>query len=181
MPWYRTDDGQGVFHACIRGAAPIACQAPRLEGDNPAHGERCGRSGGKLCDGPRGPYSQLGSATCDMSICSRHATHVEGEDLDYCPDHYHLAAPAAAIDGTPKVERHRWVKLRIHVYICRKCGTGKVNAQRGGEWQTTYHCPEGTTITSAKVPPCEVGPLTKKYLATYSDAIAAAAPQELQS
>jgi hypothetical protein len=148
MPWYRSDDGQTVFHACIRGAKPEACRAPRLEGDNAAHGEQCGRSGAKLCDGPLGPYSELGA------------------DLDYCPEHAHLAQPVEA-----KVERHRWVKLRLHVYICRKCGTGKVNSQRAGEWITTFHCPEGTSITSAHVPPCAVGPFTKKYLAAYSDAI----------
>lgn len=68
---------------------------------------------------------------------------------------------------------HRWVKLRLHVYICRKCGTGKVNAHRGGEWITTYHRPTGESVESRHVPPCEVGPRTRRYLATYSDVIAA--------
>lgn len=91
MPWYRTQDGQGTFHACIRGrnGSPAACRAARLEGDNPAHGEECGRMGGKLCDAP------VGTGSCDMPICDQHATHVEGRDLDYCPRHQHLASPAA--------------------------------------------------------------------------------------
>lgn len=83
MPWYRTDDGQGVMHLCIRGkrGSPEACRAPRLEGDDPAHGESCGRMGGKLCDAPH----------CDLPLCDRHATHVPGKDRDYCPRHTHLA------------------------------------------------------------------------------------------
>lgn len=64
--------------------------------------------------------------------------------------------------------RHTWLKLRLHVYICRACGTGKVNARRSGAWETTYHRPDGTSVVSAHVPACEVGPLTKKYLANYS-------------
>ncbi len=68
-------------------------------------------------------------------------------------------------------ERHKWLKLRVHVYICRKCGTGKVNALRGGQWQTTFHRPTGESVVSQHVPACEVGRLTAKYLAAYSDAI----------
>lgn len=68
--------------------------------------------------------------------------------------------------------RHRWVKLRIHVYICRKCGCGKVNAQRGGRWVQTYHLPTGESRQLAKAPPCEVGPQTSRYLAHYAEDIA---------
>lgn len=177
MPWYRTSDGQGVYHALIRGkdGPPARCQAPRLDGDNAEHGETCGRSGGKLCDGPRGPWSKLGSNTCDLPICDQHATHVEGQDLDYCPTHKHLAAPPAEPEpehDTPVacgVVRHKWQKLRLHVYICWKCGCGRVNACVKGQWQTTFHRPDGTSVVSAHVPPCEVGSLTQKYLARYSD------------
>lgn len=89
MPAYRTDDGQGVMTVFIcrgKGGQPAACRAPRLEGDNPAHGEQCGRIGGKLCDAPLS-----GGGTCDMPLCPKHATHVEGKDLDYCPRHKALA------------------------------------------------------------------------------------------
>lgn len=34
-----------------------------------------------LCDG------KVARGTCDAPICSFHATHVEGEDLDFCPNH----------------------------------------------------------------------------------------------
>jgi hypothetical protein len=68
---------------------------------------------------------------------------------------------------------HRWVKLRLHVYICRTCGTGKVHAQRRGAWITTYHRPTGQSVESQHVPPCELGERTAVYLATYADAIAA--------
>lgn len=71
-----------------------------------------------------------------------------------------------------KSERHRWVKLRLHVYICRKCGCGKVNAQdaRGG-WFATFHLPDGRSIAPSHVPPCEVGPRTPAYLAKYSEVL----------
>jgi hypothetical protein len=69
--------------------------------------------------------------------------------------------------------RHRWVKLRVHVYICRKCGTGKVNAPDAqGNWFATFHRPDGTSLRSAHVPVCEVGPYTERYLAKHADAIA---------
>jgi hypothetical protein len=94
MPWYRTDDGQSVYNACIRSKTgpPLACRAPRFEGDDAAHGEQCGRIGGKLCDAPRESGPSAGRwGTCDMPLCSKHATHVDGKDLDYCPRHAHLA------------------------------------------------------------------------------------------
>lgn len=69
------------------------------------------------------------------------------------------------------VVRHRWQKLRVHVYICWTCGTGKVNALRAGMWETTYHRPDGTSVVSTHVPPCERGPLTDKYLARYADVL----------
>jgi hypothetical protein len=72
-----------------------------------------------------------------------------------------------------KVRRHRWCKVRLHVYICRTCGTGKVNAQdAGGAWFATYHRPDGTSVRSAHVPRCEVGPMTAKYLAKHAAVLA---------
>lgn len=73
------------------------------------------------------------------------------------------------------VDRHRWVKLRIHVYICRKCGLGKVNAQRtNGQWFVTWHQPTGVSHDVPATPPCQVGPLTATFLKKYEAAIAAA-------
>ncbi len=65
--------------------------------------------------------------------------------------------------------RHHWVKLRLHVYICRQCGAGKVNGRdAAGAWFTTFHPPDGRSIVARRVPPCEAGPLTTKYLAKYA-------------
>ena len=44
-----------------------------------------------LCDGPGGTDLGGRQVTCDMPICEKHATHVAGKDLDYCPRHAHLA------------------------------------------------------------------------------------------
>lgn len=69
--------------------------------------------------------------------------------------------------------RHRWVKVRLHVYVCRQCGAGKVNAQdAGGKWFATFHLPTGRSGRAAHVPACQVGPLTEKYLAKYKDLLA---------
>ena len=71
--------------------------------------------------------------------------------------------------------RHSWAKLRIHVYICRKCGMGKVNSMGDGGWVATYHGPDGKSEPAQYVPSCERGPLTEKYLAKYAAEIARAA------
>lgn len=68
--------------------------------------------------------------------------------------------------------RHKWVKLRLHVYICRVCGTGKVNEQIGVNWQTRYHRPNGESVVSQRTPACEIGPRTGDYLAKHAAAIA---------
>lgn len=41
----------------------------------------CGNTHTKLCDYP------VGRRTCDAPICDEHASHVEGQNLDYCPIH----------------------------------------------------------------------------------------------
>lgn len=67
--------------------------------------------------------------------------------------------------------RHRWIRVRVHVYICQRCGCGRVNEQRrGGEWVTTFHRPDGTS-QSRPTPPCLVGPKTGVYLRKYETAI----------
>lgn len=68
--------------------------------------------------------------------------------------------------------RHAWVKLGLHRYICQKCGCGKVNAGSGRSWTTTYHTPDGVSEARPNTPPCEPGPLSSKYLAHHSAAIA---------
>ena len=76
----------------------------------------------------------------------------------------------------PGLKRHKWVKVRLHVYICRQCGMGSVNAQDpNGAWFTTYHRPDGTSEVARHVPSCEIGPLTNAYLKRYESAIAGAA------
>ncbi len=84
--------------------------------------------------------------------------------------------------------RHSWVHLKVHVYICQKCGCGKVNEGEGRSWRTKYHRPYGTSEYLQHTPPCEVGPLTEKYLAKYQAAIvlwadrkATTAPEEVHA
>lgn len=88
------------------------------------------------------------------------------------------AASAPAAEAKPARRTHSWLKLRVHVYICRTCGAGKVNALAGKEWVTTYHLPDGSSVTSAHTPPCEIGPKTEIYLQKYADEIAAAPIQK---
>lgn len=68
-------------------------------------------------------------------------------------------------------QRHSWVKLREHTYICRVCGCGRVNAQKSGGWETTFHLPDGTSRVLSKRPACAVGPHTDEYLGKYWPAI----------
>lgn len=64
-----------------------------------------------------------------------------------------------------KPERHRWVKLKEHKYLCSKCGTGKTNEELGPSyWQQRYALPNGKEIVSRHVPPCEPGPETDKRI-----------------
>lgn len=84
----------------------------------------------------------------------------------------------------PRPKRHKWVKVRLHVYICRQCGCGSVNAQRAtNDWFTTYHTPDGESEIARHVPPCERGRFTAAYLKRYESAIvcAAARPADLKA
>lgn len=75
--------------------------------------------------------------------------------------------------------RHKWVKVRVHVYICTKCGCGSVNEQDArSNWFTTYHTPDGRSAVERHVPPCEVGQFTEAYLKKYESAIACAVPAQ---
>lgn len=73
-----------------------------------------------------------------------------------------------------KRPRHSWVKLRLHTYICRRCGCGKVNAQKAGAWQTTFHLPTGASVVSASVPACKPGQYTPAFLLKYKAEVLAA-------
>lgn len=67
-----------------------------------------------------------------------------------------------------KKPRHRWLKLRLHVYLCKKCGCGKENVQKGDNYyETMYHLPTGESKFMKSTPACEVGPRTALYLAKY--------------
>lgn len=69
-------------------------------------------------------------------------------------------------------KRHSWVKLRLHVYMCRHCGCGYVNAQTvAGDWYRTYHRADGVSEVSTYVPPCEPGPRTARALQKYANAL----------
>lgn len=71
--------------------------------------------------------------------------------------------------------RHKWVKVKVHVYICRQCGSGRVNAQRGnGDWFTTFHLPDGSSIVALHVPACQPGRWTAAYLRKHESALACA-------
>lgn len=82
-------------------------------------------------------------------------------------------------EATDGRRRHRWLKLRLHVYICKQCGCGRVNAQTArGEWFTTFHLPTGRSVRPAHTPACEPGPFTARYLAKYRRELEAAAGVE---
>ena len=68
--------------------------------------------------------------------------------------------------------RHAWVKVRVHCYICRRCGTGKVNSLERVGWVATFHTPDGLSTVRDHVPPCAPGPRTAQYLAKHQTAIA---------
>lgn len=69
--------------------------------------------------------------------------------------------------AAPKPRRHRWVHPKPHVYVCRRCGTGKVNTQgEDGRWRATFYGPDGTQ-TRGLTPPCVAGPRTDAHLAKY--------------
>lgn len=69
-------------------------------------------------------------------------------------------------------QRHQWVKLEIHEYVCAKCGIRKTNVERGpSDFVQSYHFPNGTKRVEHLTPPCEPGPLTEERLAEYSEQI----------
>lgn len=74
-----------------------------------------------------------------------------------------------------KWPRHRWVKVKVHCYVCRQCGLCKENGQRGnGDWFVTWHLPTGESHDVPATPPCAASHLTAKRLKHYAPAIAIA-------
>jgi hypothetical protein len=69
--------------------------------------------------------------------------------------------------------RHSWLKLRAHTYICRKCGMGKVNQERGpNDWVQLWSfptVPKPEQQQLEKTPPCEPGPDTARRLQAVSE------------
>lgn len=70
--------------------------------------------------------------------------------------------------------RHRWIKLRTHVYVCRVCGTGRVNSRDEAGWIATWHRPDGSSVLGGPTPACAIGPRTVTALAKYAATIALA-------
>lgn len=70
--------------------------------------------------------------------------------------------------------RHRWVKLRLHTYVCRLCGTGRVNSHDETGWCATWHRPDGADVVGGPTPPCTPGPRTAAVLTEYALEIAIA-------
>jgi hypothetical protein len=68
--------------------------------------------------------------------------------------------------------RHRWCRVRVHCYICTRCGCGRVNEEAKGRWIVTFHAPDGRAIVGGPTPPCRSGRHTAAYLAKYESAIA---------
>lgn len=67
--------------------------------------------------------------------------------------------------------RHSWAHPKRHVYVCAKCGTAKVNRYDAdaGVWESWFYRPDAaqTAVRDTRVPPCEPGPWTERYLAKY--------------
>ena len=72
------------FVALPDGGAAIVCTGGRRR-----RCAFCDASSTKLCDGP--PPEGKRRKTCDRPLCPRHAAHVDGQDLDFCPEHRGLA------------------------------------------------------------------------------------------
>jgi hypothetical protein len=68
------------------------------------------------------------------------------------------------VEGKPK--RHKWIKLKVHVYLCRVCGLVKEHREDEG-WRTKYHLPDGTAHYFDSTPPCVNGEKTDERLKKY--------------
>lgn len=85
---------------------------------------------------------------------------------------------------TAAAPRHSWLKLRLHVYMCIRCGAGYENIQdRTGGWYRRWFLPDRSTVNTLRTLPCEPGPTTAKRILHYSAQLLALAdgrPQKLK-
>lgn len=71
-----------------------------------------------------------------------------------------------------RASRHSWVKLRLHVYLCRRCGTAYENRQlTTGDWRRMYFLSPGENKYLDRVPICATGKRTDAALRKYADAL----------
>ncbi len=81
----RYDEGRGGcygFRLQSEGGEPIYGHIRMSAGRKPKRCAYCKRAGTQLCDFPTGK-----GKTCDRPVCTTHATHVDGQDVDYCQEH----------------------------------------------------------------------------------------------
>lgn len=76
------------------------------------------------------------------------------------------------MDSERARKRHRWVKLRLHVYICRDCGTGYENlCVAPGQWERVWYLANGSNQLAGLTPECSPGARGAAALRKYADAI----------
>jgi hypothetical protein len=51
----------------------------------------CNEPSTRLCDGPSRTAPSILSKTCDRPLCEMHTTPGRFPNMDYCPEHSHLA------------------------------------------------------------------------------------------
>lgn len=71
-----------------------------------------------------------------------------------------------------RMQHHSWFKVKLHNYICRKCGARKVNVDDRGGWSSEWHLSDGSIVRRTLAPPCVVGPETSARLVWLSEHLA---------
>lgn len=77
-----------------------------------------------------------------------------------------------------RLRHHSWFKVKLHNYICDKCGVRKINVVQGDSWTTEWHLLDGSTRRQPLAPACVEGSETTArlaWLASFKAQIAAAA------
>ena len=70
------------------------------------------------------------------------------------------------------IKRHRWVKLRRHVYMCRHCGTAYENKPAArGQWYRVWYAADGVDRLGGLTPPCAPGVRGARALLKHADAL----------
>lgn len=89
-----------------QGQPIIVCQG-RSRGRSFQRCYYCGEPASLLCDGllDRIRFARKsGSKTCDRPLCTEHAHHIGGEDLDFCRGHERQAAGLGIQESLPGFE-----------------------------------------------------------------------------